>query len=60
MCNLFQPGSDFVMKINISELGYQLIVNDFPLPVFYHRMQFEMVDAIHVEGDITLRRVDIV
>uniref|UniRef100_A0A0A9XUI5 Galectin n=1 Tax=Lygus hesperus TaxID=30085 RepID=A0A0A9XUI5_LYGHE len=60
MCNLFQPGSDFVMRIKINDNGFQAIVNDFPLPVFPHRMKYELVDTLVVQGDIKLTRADII
>ncbi|KAJ8280294.1 hypothetical protein GJAV_G00052860 [Gymnothorax javanicus] len=55
----FPCGQDFELFIDVTEAGYQLIVNGENYVLFEHRMPFQRVTVLEIGGEVSMQVVDI-
>lgn len=50
----FQPGMEFKILVKCQMNGFQILVNDIPLPLFRHRTFPEAISELYVSGRVKL------
>ncbi|XP_013914489.1 PREDICTED: galectin-4-like [Thamnophis sirtalis] len=55
----FQKGEHFELIFNVTEAGYQILVNKKPFCTYKHKIPPQSVKAIHVRGDLELNSLNV-
>lgn len=51
------PGSNFVLIIRRQPSHFEVLVNGSRVTTFNHRMMADVIDAVAIDGDVTLSKV---
>lgn len=57
--NPLQKGSSFRVKIIITPEGYDVSVNGTTLTVYKHKLPFQKVNHMYVNGDVDVQKIEI-